>query len=145
MFKKKEKILHLSLIFLLPLLPRIVDNYLKRILGVRPVFMRPPYGSLSRQSQNWLVDQGYTIVTWNIDTNDWRHPDDIDQSLDEYRHAFDGSDAHDHGFIALEHDTLATTAYELAPAVIKLAKDQGFNLVTVGACLGMSPSQWYRS
>ncbi|KAF8935858.1 hypothetical protein BGZ52_001490 [Haplosporangium bisporale] len=122
-----------------------LDNYLKRILGVRPVFMRPPYGSLNWQSQNWLVNQGYTIVAWNIDTNDWRHPNDIDMSLDAYRRALGGSGARDHGFIALEHDTLGTTAYKLAPAVIKYAKNQGFKVVTVGTCLGQSPSQWYRS
>ncbi|KAI9239659.1 MAG: hypothetical protein BYD32DRAFT_359942, partial [Podila humilis] len=118
-----------------------LDNYLKRILGVRPVFMRPPYGSLNWQSQNWLVNQGYTIVAWNIDTNDWRHPNDIDMSLDAYRRALGGTGARDHGFIALEHDTLGTTAYKLAPAVIKYAKNQGFKVVTVGTCLGQSPSQ----
>lgn len=150
MKKKKEKFQiwlrkHLPLIFLLPFLPRIVDNYLKRILGVRPVFMRPPYGSLNLQVQNWLVNQGYTIVVWNIDTNDWRHPNDVDESLDAYRRALGASGARGHGFIALAHDTLGTTAYTLAPAVIKYARNQGFNLVTVGACLGLSPSQWYRS
>ncbi|KAF9380687.1 hypothetical protein CPB97_008196 [Podila verticillata] len=122
-----------------------LDNYLKRILGVRPVFMRPPYGSLNLQVQNWLVNQGYTIVVWNIDTNDWRHPNDVDESLDAYRRALGASGARGHGFIALAHDTLGTTAYTLAPAVIKYARNQGFNLVTVGACLGLSPSQWYRS
>ncbi|KAG0039958.1 hypothetical protein BGZ82_005929 [Podila clonocystis] len=121
-----------------------LDSYLKRILGVRPVFMRPPYGSLNWQAQDWLINQGYTIVVWNIDTNDWRHPDDVDKSLDAYRRALGSSGARDQGFIALEHDTLGSTAYKLAPAVIKYAKQQGFNLVTVGACLGQSPSQWYR-
>ncbi|KAG0034657.1 hypothetical protein BGZ81_003701 [Podila clonocystis] len=121
-----------------------LDNYLKRILGVRPVFMRPPFGMLNWEAQNWLSNQGYTIVVWNIDTNDWRHPDDVDKSLDAYRRALGSSGARDHGFIALEHDTLGSTAYKLAPAVIKYAKQQGFNLVTVGACLGQSPSQWYR-
>ncbi|KAG0333058.1 hypothetical protein BG000_009512 [Podila horticola] len=121
-----------------------LDNYLKRILGVRPVFMRPPFGYLNWQAQNWLINQGYTIVVWNIDTNDWRHPEDVDQSLDEYRRALGGLGARDQGFIALEHDTLGSTAHKLAPAVIKYAKQQGYNLVTVGACLGQSPSQWYR-
>ncbi|KAF9301961.1 hypothetical protein BGZ74_006055 [Mortierella antarctica] len=122
-----------------------LDDYLKGILGVRPVFMRPPFGTLNWQAQNWLINQGYTIVVWNIDTNDWRHPNNVDKSLDALRRALGSSGARNHGFISLAHDTLSSTAYKLAPAVIQYAKQQGFDLVTVGACLGQSPSQWYRS
>ncbi|KAG0086245.1 hypothetical protein BGZ93_005648 [Podila epicladia] len=121
-----------------------MDNYLKRILGVRPVFMRPPFGTLNWQAENWLVNQGYTIVVWNIDTNDWRHPNDVDKSVDAFRRALGSPGARNRGFISLAHDTLGSTAYKLAPAVINYAKQQGFELVTVGACLGQSPSQWYR-
>lgn len=77
----------------------LVDNALKSIIGVRPVYMRPPYGNLNGAAQSYLNDKGYKIVKWRVDTNDWAHPDNVDASLAAYRRA-GGS-----GFIALEHDT----------------------------------------
>jgi peptidoglycan/xylan/chitin deacetylase (PgdA/CDA1 family) len=122
----------------------IVDGALKTIIGVRPIFMRPPFGSLNGVARSYLEKNGYQIVDWGIDTNDWRHPDDINASLAAYRDALTSPGARRHGFIGLEHDTLGTTAERLAPIVIKYAKEQGFNVVPVGACLGLDPSQWYR-
>jgi len=106
--------------------------------------MRPPFGYLNGASENYLRNNGYKIVDWGIDTNDWRHPDDISASLDAYKDALSRPGAHRQGFIALEHDALGTTAEKLAPAVIRYAKDLGFEVVPVGTCLGLDSSQWYR-
>ncbi|KAG0047902.1 hypothetical protein BGZ83_007123 [Gryganskiella cystojenkinii] len=121
-----------------------LDEAFKSIIGVRPLFMRPPFGNLNWASENYLSKNGYKIINWGIDTNDWRHPGNIDASLEVYKSFLTRSGAHRHGFIGLEHDTLGTTAERLAPMIIKYAKEQGFEIVTVGACLGLDPSQWYR-
>ncbi|KAF9411635.1 hypothetical protein BGZ94_001281 [Podila epigama] len=114
------------------------------IIGVRPVYMRPPYGALNWQAENWLQEQGYEIVLWNIDTNDWQHPNDVSLSMEPYRRMLGKSWSKDQGYIALQHDTISATAYRLAPAIIKYAKQQGFELVTVGTCLEVPPQEWYR-
>ena len=35
--------------------------------------MRPPYGSIDRRVEQVLMDMGYKIFIWNLDTNDWRY------------------------------------------------------------------------
>ncbi|KAG0216010.1 hypothetical protein BGX33_000593 [Mortierella sp. NVP41] len=110
----------------------------KQLHWCLPVYMRPPYGNLNGVSQDYLSDNGYKIVKWRVDTNDWRHPDDVDESLNAYKSA--GGP----GFIALEHDTIQSIVNDLVPRVIEYAKSRGWDLVTVGECLGVSPDDWYR-
>ncbi|KAI1316472.1 hypothetical protein EDD11_009962 [Mortierella claussenii] len=121
-----------------------LDEALKDLIGVRPVFMRPPYGYVNSLSMNFLRNNGYKVVTWSIDTNDWRHPNDISPSVNAYQSSLSDSDAYNHGYIALQHDTLPQTARTLAHAVVQYAKDNGIRLVTVGECLGISKEGWYR-
>ncbi|KAF9279184.1 hypothetical protein BGZ68_008075 [Mortierella alpina] len=121
-----------------------LDDAFKRILGVRPVYMRPPFGYLNDAAEHYLASNGYKVVTWSIDTNDWRHPRDIQASLEFYRDQLSSSGAHRRGFISLQHETKADTVRRLVPAVIKYARQQGFEMVTVGACLGDPQSNWYR-
>ncbi|KAG0273925.1 hypothetical protein BGZ95_010266 [Linnemannia exigua] len=116
-----------------------LDNALKSIIGVRPVYMRPPYGNLNSAATEYLNDHGYKIVKWRVDTNDWAHPNDVDQSFDAYKHA--GGP----GFIALQHDTYESTVNDLVPRAIDYAKSRGWDIVTVGECLGVSQDSWYRS
>ncbi|KAG0287448.1 hypothetical protein BGZ96_008634 [Linnemannia gamsii] len=115
-----------------------LDDAIQSIIGVKPLYMRPPYGSLNHVSQNYLNDHGYKIVKWKIDTNDWAHPHDVGASVSEYRHS-GGS-----GFIALQHDTIESTAKYLAPRAIEYVKQNGWRLVTVGECLGVPMANWYR-
>lgn len=46
--------------------------------------------------------------------------------------------------IALAHDIHAETVYSLAQFMVDTARDQGYELVTVGDCLGDPSSNWYR-
>ena len=49
-----------NLSYLTPSFP--MDNALKSSIGVRPVYMRPPYGNLNGAAQSYLDDKGYKIV-----------------------------------------------------------------------------------
>jgi peptidoglycan/xylan/chitin deacetylase (PgdA/CDA1 family) len=49
-----------------------VDHAIENLLGVKPVYMRPPFGGLSTTAKKTLASMGYNIVLWNHDTNDWR-------------------------------------------------------------------------
>ncbi|KAF9360750.1 hypothetical protein BGX26_007876 [Mortierella sp. AD094] len=122
-----------------------IDDAVKDIIGVRPVYMRPPYGYVNDRSERYLHKNGYKIVNWSLDTNDWRHPGNVQASMKAYRSALTRSDAHSKGYIALQHDTIESTAESMAPAAVKYAKENGFKVVTVGECLGVSQNEWYRS
>ncbi|KAF9360863.1 hypothetical protein BGX34_007463 [Mortierella sp. NVP85] len=113
------------------------------IIGVRPTYMRPPYGNVNAAARRTLSNMGYKIVLWSIDTNDWRRPDNVETSMRAYREALSQLDAHRRGHIALQHDTYKT-ALKLGPTAVKYAKEKGFKIVTVGECLGEPQSNWYR-
>ncbi|OPA74797.1 chitooligosaccharide deacetylase [Paenibacillus selenitireducens] len=48
------------------------DAILYRIVGYHPKFIRPPYGEINEQQVRWAGRQGYIIVNWNVDSQDWR-------------------------------------------------------------------------
>lgn len=86
-----------------------------------PSVIRPPYGSKNEDVMNCA--QGKKIVTWSIDTEDWRSRNSeaiVNKVLDEVKD----------GDIILMHDLYASTA-EAAIILIPKLKDMGFQLVTV--------------
>ncbi|KAG0282536.1 chitin deacetylase [Linnemannia gamsii] len=120
-----------------------LDIALENLIGVKLSYMRPPYGSLSTTAETTLVSMGYNIVLWSVDTNDWRHPDDINESLIPIREAINSGD--EQGPVILMHDTIEKTVTELTPQAIDLIRSNGFKMVTVGECLGKPENEWYRN
>ncbi|CAO3564711.1 unnamed protein product [Mortierella alpina] len=122
-----------------------LDKAIKSIIGVKPTYMRPPYGSIDGLVTSVLKNAGYKIVLWDEDTNDWQHPTEVEKSLAVYKAALSQKDAlKKNGHIFLQHDTHESTALDLAPKAIDYALQMGFKVVTVGECLGQSKSKWYR-
>lgn len=81
-------------------------------------------------------------ANYNLDTKDWR--DGVDQARLNYEAGVDGSDPHAAGIITLAHDIHATTVHDLTQFMIDKARMAGYELVTVGECMGDPPSNWYR-
>ncbi|KAF9580507.1 hypothetical protein BGW38_002832 [Lunasporangiospora selenospora] len=119
-----------------------LDDAFLEIIKVRPIFMRPPFGYLNNRVIALLKSMEYKIVLWNINTNDWDHPKDIDQSLGIYKKNLEAPGAITKGFIGLEHDTHVETATILAEKAILYARSLNFTLATVGECTG--DRVWYR-
>ncbi|KAI8605907.1 hypothetical protein EDD21DRAFT_298861 [Dissophora ornata] len=118
----------------------------KKIIGVRPVYMRPPYGSTNALALSTLSGLGYKVVTWDEDTEDWQHPTDVLASYAVYVNVLGkAGEVKKNGHIFLEHDVNHDTALLLAPKAIDYALSKGFKVVTVGTCLGVSQKNWYRS
>lgn len=55
----------------------ILDDILKvqdeiyNVIGIKPMVIRVPYGSLNSRISALLLENGYTSVTWDIDSKDW--------------------------------------------------------------------------
>eukprot|EP01084_Bolivina_argentea_P317459 550412_1 len=45
--------------------------------GKHPTTFRPPYGSLTKQQAEFIVAQGYIVSLWNLDSNDWKTPNNL--------------------------------------------------------------------
>ncbi|ORY86050.1 hypothetical protein BCR35DRAFT_302700 [Leucosporidium creatinivorum] len=114
-----------------------VETALKKILGVKPRFFRPPYGSYNAANLRVLKSRGYKVVTWNFDSLD-ADGATAAQSIASFKKLEPGFPK---THISLDHETHETTASKIVPTIVpRLIKD-GWKLVTVADCLGESPYQ----
>ena len=48
-----------------------LETALKKILGIKPKWLRPPYGGQNSNVLSTLRGYNYKVVTWNLDSEDW--------------------------------------------------------------------------
>lgn len=103
----------------------------RTVTGLEPLMLRPPYGGLSEDAMNELVDLGYTAVEWSSDSQDW-----YSRSADRF--LVNTLTNTRPGSIILMHSTgvnLEDTVKAL-PDLIYTLKAQGYSFVTVAGLLG---------
>ena len=96
------------------------DAKIKKVIGKKPVLMRPPYGSIGTTLRQ---NVGKPMIMWSIDTLDWksRNADKVYQNV--MNNVSDGD-------IILMHD-LYSSSREAAKRIIPELKKKGYQLVTV--------------
>lgn len=94
-------------------------------VGEWPRSLRPPYGDVDQRVRDLA---GLPIIVWDVDTNDWRRPDQA--TLVE--RAVTGASR---GSIVLMHDTHDTTVAAV-PDIVGGLRDRGFTLATVSEQFG---------
>ncbi|GAA6059944.1 hypothetical protein JCM10212_003084 [Sporobolomyces blumeae] len=116
---------------------QLVEDAFKKILGVKPRFFRPPYGSYNAQALQVLKQRGYTVVNWSFDSGDsvGKSPS---SSIAAYKKL---AQSYPKPQIALNHETYKGTAEKVVPNVVPMLISKGYKLVTVAECLGVSPYQ----
>ncbi|KAI1316468.1 chitin deacetylase [Mortierella claussenii] len=95
--------------------------------------MRSPYGNTSPESMAWLSDNGYKVINWNMNMNDWRHPNDYNLNLKAYRVALQDPAAKSRSFIGLQHNTEQDTAQAFSKFAIEYVLSKGFHIMPVGS------------
>ena len=63
------------------------ERALVNIFGFFPTYMRPPYGECGVACLEDMGELGYHVVNWNLDTQDWRHQEDIGGSMAVFEQA----------------------------------------------------------
>jgi hypothetical protein len=82
-------------------------------------------------------------LNYDIDTRDWQGNYTIAESI--YQSILSQHSPASSAWISLEHDIYSTTVHVFAQYIIDTARKLGYQLVTVGECLGDAPSNWYRN
>ncbi|KAL1923615.1 uncharacterized protein VTP21DRAFT_8595 [Calcarisporiella thermophila] len=119
-----------------------LEEALKDIIQVRPIYMRPPYGNVDDRVLGILDRMGYKVIKWDIDTNDFN--ENLESSKQAYQTKLQSLNAQDSGHISLQHDTHEITVRDLAPWAYEYIDKMHYKAVTVAECLGNSnPSTWY--
>ncbi|KAK7024388.1 hypothetical protein VNI00_016329 [Paramarasmius palmivorus] len=114
-----------------------VELALQRIIGVTPAFMRPPYGNYNQLVRRVSAARGQSMVNWDFDSGD-----SIGATPAESKNDYtDLVKQHPNTIIALNHETIQTTAEDVIKTVIPQLKSAGYTFLTVAECLGMQPYQ----
>ncbi|KAK3374811.1 carbohydrate esterase family 4 protein [Podospora didyma] len=123
-----------------------LEHVFAKVLGKIPRYFRPPYATCNTGCLNDVEGAGYHVINFDVDTKDYLHdsPDTISISEDTFAQALDGGGP-ESSFLVLSHDVHEYTAKTLTPFMLKKIKEKGYRAVTVGECLGDSPSNWYRT
>ncbi|KAF8168991.1 carbohydrate esterase family 4 protein [Mycena galopus ATCC 62051] len=114
-----------------------MEEAFSRILGIKPAFMRPPYGDYNSNIQSIAAARGQSLAMWDWDTGD-ADGNTTAQSEAVYT---DVANAKVKNALILEHETEETTATVLVPFALNLFQSKGYNLVTMAECLGVDPYQ----
>lgn len=108
-------------------------------VGRAPTLVRPPYGAVNSTVK---YASGRTMVTWTVDTEDWRSQDA--QTVVDYVQSLPSLD----GEIVLMHSTYESTAQAVA-VLVPWLQEQGYQLVTVSELMAyyygqlLEPDQFY--
>ncbi|KAL6707064.1 hypothetical protein ACN47E_004816 [Coniothyrium glycines] len=120
------------------------------ILGKFPVYMRPPYSSCSATSgcQSDMGALGYVISSFDLDTDDYNHLtlEGIQVAKDNVYNAMKDSNPATSSFLSIAHDIHELTAVNLTSYMLEYIQSKGYNMVTLGTCLGVAAkADWYRT
>jgi hypothetical protein len=119
---------------------------LRNILGFFPQYMRPPYSSCTDDCQAFLTKAGYHVIYFDLDTEDYLHPTEIQISKNYVAGNLSQSgNPKNKDWLVIGHDIVQQESYSLTEFMLKQFQDKGFKLVTVGECLGDPATNWYRA
>ncbi|EIM24093.1 glycoside hydrolase/deacetylase [Wallemia mellicola CBS 633.66] len=109
-----------------------VDEALKKILGIVPKYVRPPYGTCDASCVDYLQAKGKTVVQWSEDSGDSAgvEPSEIISKIQGW--AADGKP-----HLILDHEVYQSSVEEVVPAV--LPSFDGKKLTTVAECIDAEP------
>lgn len=109
-----------------------LDDALRKIAGVTPAFMRPPYGEYNDLVLDVAGEHGETVAIWDFDSGD-----SLGLSADESNKRYDDAvRRHPSTILALNHEVHQSTVDQVLPHAIKVLKQAGYRLVTLADCVG---------
>ncbi|KAG9048544.1 Carbohydrate esterase 4 protein [Tulasnella sp. UAMH 9824] len=108
------------------------DTALTKILGVKPAFVRSPYGNYNSASREVAAANGQDIVIWDFDSGD-----SVGKSAQQSKAEYDKvANQRPSTILTLNHETYETTAHDVLPYALQKLQAKGYNFVTVAECLG---------
>jgi peptidoglycan/xylan/chitin deacetylase (PgdA/CDA1 family) len=119
-----------------------VETAFINILGLKPLYFRPPYGSINDLALQVLADRGYKkVFLWSDDIGD-ANGESVSYSDGVYWNIIND---YPNPHLVLDHSTIQTTSSEVLPWAVPQLQSQGYQLVAVDTCLGANgewPYEW---
>lgn len=113
------------------------DDAINAIIGIKPIYMRPPYLDVNSNVLKLLGNLGYTVVHANLDTKDYefnRQADAVQSMRNRVEQILNLSDPSTNSFIALNHDFVVEIV-KWTEAFVTLGRAKGYRFVTMSECI----------
>lgn len=106
------------------------NDLIEKITGIRPRYLRPPYGAVNRQVINIARENGLDIMLWTIDPKDWQNKNSAItlRNLEQQT----GLNGRFRGGVVLLHDIYQTNISVLETYLDRLAINN-FSITTIDA------------
>ncbi|KAG1469949.1 hypothetical protein G6F56_002960 [Rhizopus delemar] len=122
---------------------RATEEAIQNAIGIKPAYIRPPYGEADQRVKTLLKQMGYKILMWNVDPTDYNvhmlanGPDLIQHSFQKVIEEKNSNlNVHsDYGFISLQHD-LYQVSIQQVPNIVRALRSGNYTMLTSAACLG---------
>ncbi|KAI9486467.1 MAG: hypothetical protein EXX96DRAFT_549166 [Benjaminiella poitrasii] len=112
---------------------------IESVIGVAPKYVRLHYSeSEDIRLENIIRGMGYTLVSYNLDTLDYKYKNSPETISDIYREAFAKQiDTYDSkgSFISIQYDIPETGSSQAIFDMIKTISDAGYTMVRIDGCL----------
>jgi len=120
---------------------------LRNIIGKIPTYMRPPYSSCNAACEATLLDLGYHVTYFDLDTQDYLHttPETNQISKDLVHAIISAANPATADFLSIAHDIHEQTVHNFTTSMFDDMVTYGFKGVPVGTCLGDAQANWYRA
>jgi peptidoglycan/xylan/chitin deacetylase (PgdA/CDA1 family) len=109
------------------------DKIIKKYAKYSPILFRSPYGSLDREKVEFFRDKGYKIISWNIDSLDWKGLSAAEVKTNVLENLQQGSIILQHSAGGPGEDLSGTV--EALDDIIRVLKKDGYKFVTVDQLL----------
>ncbi|ORX89151.1 glycoside hydrolase/deacetylase [Basidiobolus meristosporus CBS 931.73] len=112
-------------------------SLIEKIIGKKPSYLRCPYGDCDADTRGHLGGEGYKLIQWNLDTNDWKYAEKKrePQNLENIRKVLEVSSPENSSYIILMHDIHEGTVRQIGQ-VIDSIREMGYSLTTISECIG---------
>lgn len=108
-------------------------NVIKDITGITPKLLRPPRGVYSAFTRDYLKEQGYTMVLWDVTSQDWAELPARRIAANVLSHAGPGSILlfHDSGNLVSSAGGNRINTLRALPIVIEGLLEEGYTFLTI--------------
>ncbi len=103
-----------------------MQKQLQELSGISTKLIRAPYGStyLTDAEYKRAKEEGFHLLDWNVDSNDWRYKDDTSQIIKTVLSQVKNLEDSNNPLIILFHEKKSTL--KALPPIIKELKQQGY-------------------
>lgn len=115
------------------------DQIIKDLNCYHPKFFRPPYGSIDREKLELVIKEGYAVISWDVDSLDWKGLDAAEVKTNILENVIPGSIILQHSAGGIGEDLSGTV--EALPEIIEVLKKDGYQFVTIDQLLDIQYKQ----